>query len=102
MKILRALITLCLFQRLTTLAYRHEEDLKAYLQKSDGTNIIDNLVIGSLGIYLSMFELEDLMQSIIADYKQEVVYDFILGESKEGRPINGYAFMLGTDSEHWE
>ena len=30
------------------------------------------------------------------------MYDFILGESAEGRSLNGYAFMLGTDAENWE
>ena len=39
------------------------------------------------------------MGTIIADYKDEVVFNFDLGDSFEGRPIKAYALMLGTTEE---
>jgi len=31
------------------------------------------------------------------DYGDKVVYKFNFGKSTEGRPLDAYAFMLGTD-----
>ena len=39
------------------------------------------------------------MGSIVADYKEKVVFEFDIGNSYEGRPIKAYAFMLGTTKE---
>ena len=55
--------------------------------------------MGGLNHYLFVEELEDLMGTIIADYKDEVVFNFDLGDSFEGRPIKAYALMLGTTEE---
>ena len=53
------------------------------------------MVVGSLGgVYMTMKEIDDLMQSILKDYKDEIVFDVEIGKSHEGRPIMAYAFML--------
>ena len=49
-----------------------------------------------------MSELEDLLQSMMADYKDELIYDMELGKSIEGRPIMAYVFMLGTTKNDFE
>ena len=59
-------------------------------------------MVGSLGQYLLKEELDDLMASIVAEYREKVVYDIEIGKSYEGRPIMAYAFMLGTTKEFSE
>ena len=55
--------------------------------------------MGGLSHYLLAEELDDLMSTIVADYKDKVVFEFNIGDSYEGRPIKAYAFMLGTTKE---
>lgn len=52
--------------------------------------------------YLAAEELHDLLDSIVADYEDEVVYSFSIGDSYEGRPIMAYAFMLGTTKDAFQ
>ena len=68
----------------------------------DSTQIIEKLIIGDLGLYLTTPQLADLMDSMVKDYKNEVVYDFDIGISPENRPIKAYAFMLGTNENDFE
>ena len=39
---------------------------------------------------------------MMADYKDELIYDMELGKSIEGRPIMAYVFMLGTTKNDFE
>lgn len=63
---------------------------------------MEKLVTGSLGNYLTMGELDDLLGSMLADYEGEVVYRYEYGTSYEGRPLTAYAFMLGTSQAGFE
>ena len=49
-------------QAIPILAYTHQESLKNYLKEQDSdlmkTRIIDDLVIGKMGLYLQVNELE--------------------------------------------
>ena len=55
-----------------TLAYEHKDSLKEFMvaQGPDlmKTEIIEELVMGSMGPYLTLEELADLMDSLLADY----------------------------------
>ena len=65
---------------------------------------METLVMGSMGNYLHMTELDDLMESMMAAYGYEVVWPVKIGESQEKRPIMAYAFMLDVKIENsvWE
>ena len=39
---------------------------------------------------------------MLDSYREELVYKLRIGESKEGRSIDAFVFMLGTDSESFE
>ena len=39
------------------------------------------------------------MNSMLADYQNEIVYKLELGETNELRTITAYAFMLNTTAE---
>ena len=56
-------------------------------------------MIGSMANYLTGEELNDFLASVLADYEEELVFPFSIGDSHEGRPIMAYAFMLGTTKE---
>jgi hypothetical protein len=77
--------------------------MKKYLKEQDenifSSQILEDLILGGLNYYLLAEELENLMGSIVADYKEKVVFEFDIGNSYEGRPIKAYAFMLGTTKE---
>jgi len=60
---------------------------------------MSDLILGGLTHYLFAEELQDLLSTIVADYEEEVVFEFKIGDSFEGRPIMAYAFMLGTTKE---
>ena len=99
--------TFCVLIGSLSQAYEHQESLKTFLQAQDSdikkaSELTDKLLIGSLGPYLTMSELDDLLQSMMADYKDELIYDMELGKSVEGRPIMAYVFMLGTTKNDFE
>ena len=52
--------------------------------------------MGSLGNYLTLPEIEEIMNAIVADYSNDIVYKYKVGESHEGRTIMSYVFMTGT------
>ena len=66
----------------TVMAYQHQVSLKEYLSKEEPA-MIEDLVIGSMGLYLSMDELQDLLDSVMLDYQDEVVFEIKLGNSRE-------------------
>ena len=53
-------------------------------------------------LYLEVNQLEQLLGSIMQDYGGKVVYKFNFGKSTEGRPLDAYTFMLGTDAAEAE
>ena len=88
-------------------AYEHQESLKTFLRAQDSdiknaSELTEKLMIGSLGAYLKISELEDLFESMLEDYEGEVIYDMELGKTFEGRPIMAYVFMLGTTEQTFE
>ena len=52
--------------------------------------------MGSLGNYLLLPEIEEIMNSIVESYSNDLVYKYKVGESREGRTIMSYVFMKGT------
>lgn len=52
--------------------------------------------------YLGAEELTDLLDSVVGDYGDKVVFPFSIGDSYERRPIMAYAFMLGATKESFE
>ena len=60
------------------------------------SQVMEKLVMGSLGNYLTLPEIEEIMNAIFTDYSNDLVYKYKVGESHEGRPIMAYVFMKGT------
>ena len=57
--------------------------------------------MGSLGNYLTLPEIEEIMDAIVADYSNDLVYKYKIGESRENRPIMSYVFMTGSSQDHF-
>ena len=74
--------------------------LKDFLAAQDPdiekSEVMEKLVMGSLGNYLTLPEIEEVMNAIFTDYSNDLVYKYRVGESGEGRPIMSYVFMKGT------
>ena len=58
-------------------------------------------MVGSLGAFLTLPELEELLYGIVADYTNDLVYPHKVGETSEGRTIMSYVFMKGTNQENF-
>ena len=49
-----------------------------------------------MGPYLTMDELDDLFQSMLKDYRGELIYEMEIGRTFEDRSMMAYIFMLGS------
>ena len=73
-----------------------KEFLSAQNSDIEKSEVMEKLVMGSLGNYLTLPEIEEIMNAIVADYSNDLVYKYKVGESYEGRTIMSYVFMTGT------
>ena len=75
--------------------------LKDFLAEQDSdieeSEVMEKLVIGSLNHFLLLPQLEEVLDAVVADYSDDLVYRYKIGETSEGRSIMAYVFMKGTD-----
>ena len=55
-----------------------------------------------MGPYLTMDELDDLFQSMLKDYRGELIYEMEIGRTFEDRSMMAYIFMLGSTESKFE
>lgn len=59
-------------------------------------DIFETLVLGSMGNYLHVREVEHLMQQVLESYGNKAVFARKFGTTLESREMWSYALMLGA------